>query len=94
LTEKRLGIKPVCLTKVKKEGNKLYYENNGKLTEIKRIYNRVIFDELDHIPNLKTDFDFRDELDVKWITHPNWFFKISKYILPKLQHEFVPKVIF
>ena len=94
LTEKRLGIKPVCLTKVKKEGNKLYYENNGKLTEIKRIYNRVIFDELDHIPNLKTDFDFRDELDVKWITHPNWFFKISKYILPKLHHEFVPKSYF
>src|SRR5690606_23974078 len=35
LTEKLLGIKTVCLTKVKKEGRKLYYENNGKKTEIK-----------------------------------------------------------
>lgn len=94
ITEKKLGIKPVCLTKVKKEGRKLYYENNGKLTEIKRIYNRVIFDELDSIPDLKTEFDFREDLDVKWITHPNWFFKISKFILPKLQHEFIPKSYF
>ncbi len=94
LTEKKLGIKTVCLTKVKKEGKKLYYENSGKLTEIKRIYNRVIFDELDRIPDLKPGFDFRDELDVKWITHPNWFFKISKYILPKLEHEYVPKSYF
>lgn len=94
LTEKLLGIKTVCLTKVKKEGRKLYYENNGKKTEIKRIYNRVIFDELDRIPDLKTEFDFREEVDVKWITHPNWFFKISKFLLPLLKHQFIPKSYF
>lgn len=94
LTEKLLGIKTVCLTHVKKEGKKLYYEKDGKLVEIKRIYNRVIFDELDNIPDLKTEFDFREEADVKWITHPNWFFKISKFLLPLLQHEFVPKSYF
>lgn len=94
LTEKLLGIKTVCLTKVKKEGKKLYYENNGQLTEIKRIYNRVIFDELDRISDLVTEFDFREEVDVKWITHPNWFFKISKFLLPLLQHQFVPKSYF
>ncbi|RXM39259.1 hypothetical protein BOQ62_12825 [Chryseobacterium sp. CH21] len=94
LTEKLLGIKTVCLTKVKKEGKKLYYENNGKLTEIKRVYNRIIFDELDNIPDLVTEFNFREEVDVKWITHPNWFFKISKFLLPLLKHEFVPKSYF
>lgn len=94
LTEKLLGIKTVCLTKIKKEGKKLFYENNGKLTEIKRIYNRVIFDELDRIPDLTTEFDFREDIDVKWITHPNWFFKISKFLLPLLQHQFVPKSYF
>ncbi|MBT2619198.1 hypothetical protein [Chryseobacterium sp. ISL-6] len=94
LTEKLLGIKTVCLTKIKKDGKKLYYEDNEKLVQIKRIYNRVIFDELDHIPNLKTEFDFREEVDVKWITHPNWFFKISKYLLPLLKHQFVPKSYF
>lgn len=94
LTEHLLGIKTVCLTKVKKEGRKLFYENEGKLTEIKRIYNRVIFDELDRIPNLITEFDFREEVDVTWVTHPNWFFKISKYLLPLLNHQFVPKSYF
>lgn len=94
LTEKLLGIKTVCLTQVKKQGRKLFYENNGSLTEIKRIYNRVIFDELDKIPNLTTEFDFRDEVDVQWITHPNWFFKISKFLLPLLHHQYVPKSYF
>ncbi|MBD8081864.1 ATP-grasp domain-containing protein [Chryseobacterium caseinilyticum] len=94
LTENFLGIKTVCLTKIKKEGKKLFYDNDGQLTEIKRIYNRVIFDELDRIPDLKTEFDFREEVDVTWVTHPNWFFKISKYLLPLLKHEFVPKSYF
>lgn len=94
LTKKRLGIEIVCLTKVKKEGRKLYYEKDGRKIQIKRIYNRVIFDEINKIPDLKTEFDFREEADVKWITHPNWFFKISKFILPKLTHEFVPKSYF
>ncbi|WP_312076066.1 hypothetical protein [Chryseobacterium sp.] len=94
LTEKFLGIKTVCLTKIKKQGKKLFYENNGELTEIKRIYNRVIFDELDRIPDLTTEFDFREEVDVTWVTHPNWFFKISKFLLPLLKHQFVPKSYF
>ncbi|MBW3523560.1 hypothetical protein [Chryseobacterium sp. NKUCC03_KSP] len=94
LTEKLLGIKTVCLTKVKKQGDQLFYEHNGELIRIKRIYNRVIFDELDNIPDLKTEFDFREDVDVEWVTHPNWFFKISKYVLPLLKHEFVPKSYF
>lgn len=94
LTEQYLGIKTVCLTKIKKEGKKLFYENGGKLVPINRIYNRVIFDELDKIEGLETEFDFREDVDLEWITHPNWFFKISKYILPKLKHEFVPKSYF
>ena len=94
LTEKKLGITTVCLTKIIKKGKKLFYEKEGNLIQIKRIYNRVIFDELDRIPDLKTEFDFREEVDVEWVTHPNWFFKISKFLLPKLQHQFVPKSYF
>ncbi|SHJ95993.1 hypothetical protein [Epilithonimonas mollis] len=94
LTEQYLGIRTVCLTKIKKQGEKLFYENNGKLIQINRIYNRVIFDELDKIEGLEIEFDFREHVDVEWITHPNWFFKISKYILPKLKHEYVPKSYF
>ncbi|MDQ1096397.1 MULTISPECIES: hypothetical protein [Chryseobacterium] len=93
-TENMLGIKTVCLTQIKKQGRKLFYDNNGKQTEIRRIYNRVIFDELEHIPDLKAGFDFREDLDVQWVTHPNWFFKISKFILPLLKHPLVPKSYF
>lgn len=94
IIEKKIGVKPVCLSKVYKEGSKLYYDKEGKKTEVKRIYNRVIFDELDAVKDFTPGFDFTDNLDVKWITHPNWFFKISKYILPRLLHEFVPESYF
>jgi hypothetical protein len=64
--------------KSKKEGRKLYYENmeNSDQKDLQPCY----FDELDRIPDLKTEFDFREDVDVKWITHPNWFFKISKFL--------------
>ena len=94
VTEEYLGIKTICLTKIKKEGKKLFYENGGKLIPINRIYNRVIFDELDKIEGLHTEFDVREDIDVEWVTHPNWFFKISKYILPKLKHEYIPRSYF
>ena len=94
LTEKYLGIRTVCLTQVRKEGRRLFYDRDGRRTAIHRIYNRVIFDELDRFPGLSTEFDFRDEVDVKWVTHPNWFFKISKFILPKLEHPYIPKSYF
>lgn len=94
ITEEKLGIKTVCLTEVTKEGKSLFYNDNGKKTQIHRIYNRVIFDELDAIPDLKLQFDFREYADVTWVTHPNWFFKISKYLLPVLKSEFIPKSYF
>src|SRR5947199_6258193 len=45
-TETLLGIRPVCLTKIKKRGRQLFYARNGREVRIERIYNRVIFDEL------------------------------------------------
>jgi hypothetical protein len=94
-TAKRLGIKILCLTKVAQSGSRLFYENeNGQYVRIKRIYNRVIFDELDRRPDLKWGFNFTDDLDVEWVGHPNWFFRISKYTMPFLKSEFVPKTYF
>lgn len=88
-TERLTGIKTTCLTKIIKRSNKLYYPENGKEVPIKRIYNRVIFDELER-KNLKFNFDFRDEIDVEWVGHPNWFFRISKHSLPILKGKYVP----
>ena len=44
------------------------------------------------VPSLP--FDFRDDLDVEWAGHPNWYFRISKFSLPYLKHEAVPKTWF
>jgi hypothetical protein len=92
-TEELLGIAPVCITDVVQEGRKLYYKKDGRLVQIERIYNRVIFDELER-DNISFSFNFHDELDLKWIPHPNWFFKISKYSLPMLKGKYVPDCFF
>lgn len=90
-TKKALGIEVVCMTKVIKEGKKLFYEKDGHKIPIHRIYNRVIFDELQRIENLNINFNLNDDLDVEWVTHPDWFFMISKCIMPLLKHENVPQ---
>ena len=90
LTQKATGVAPVCLTKIRKVGRALYYEKNGREIRIKRIYNRLIFDDLKHFPDLKTDFHLTDDVDVTWVGHPNWFFRISKYTLPLLKSPYIP----
>ena len=89
-----LGVKPVCITGVIKEGKELFYMNNGVKTRIERIYNRVIFDELDKRSDLKYNFSFSETLDVEWVPHPNWFYRISKYSLPFLKSRYVPETRF
>jgi hypothetical protein len=81
-----LGIPVVCVTEVIKEGKMLFYLNSvGEKIQIKRIYNRVIFDELDLRKDLKLAFSFEEELDIEWAGHPNWYTRISKFILPYLK---------
>ena len=81
-----LGIPLVCVTEVIKEGKQLFYTNEaGEKTRIRRIYNRVIFDELDLRKDLKLQFSFEEKLDVEWAGHPNWYTRISKFILPYLK---------
>lgn len=95
-TEDYTGIKTICLTELIKEGKKLYYTLNGEKTEIKRIYNRIIFDDLQQQSleiQEKGKLMFED-LDVEWIPHPNWFYRISKYTLPFIDHPYVPKTWF
>src|SRR5207248_2768662 len=71
-TELLLGIRSVCVTNVRKRGRQLFYDRDGTETRIERIYNRVIFDELERRSDLKLQFSFQDELDVAWVPHPNW----------------------
>jgi hypothetical protein len=93
LTEKMLGIRTVDIVDIKKEGSHLFHERAGKRVPIRRIYNRAIVDELQR-KNVKLAFDWRDDLDVEWAGHPNWYFRISKFSIPYLKHESVPKTWF
>ena len=93
-TETLLGIRSVCLTKLKKRGRELFYDRDGREVRIERIYNRVIFDELIRRPDLDLPFRFQDDLDVTWVGHPNWYFRISKHSLPFLKTEHTAPAFF
>src|SRR5687768_2423284 len=88
-TKLLFGVDPVDPRQLTKRGRGLF---RGE-TQIKRIYNRVVFDEL-----IKTGaeipFDYRDDLDVEWAPHPNWYWVWSKYSLPFLDHASVPRATF
>lgn len=91
------GIPVVCLTELVQEGRLLFYYNSaGKKIQVNRIYNRIIFDDLQQ---QSTEIQEKgklllEELDVEWVPHPNWFYRISKYTLPFIDHPYVPKTFF
>ncbi|SNS73422.1 hypothetical protein SAMN05421770_102112 [Granulicella rosea] len=91
--EDRLSIATVDIAKVKQEGRRLFYQRDGEWIAIKRIFNRTIVDELER-RGIVPGFDYRDELDVEWAGHPNWYFRISKFSIPHLHHPSVPTAVF
>jgi hypothetical protein len=94
-TQDYLKIPIVCLTELIEEGNKLYYEKDEKKIEVKRIYNRIIFDELSQIKDSLGDVvDITQPFDVEWAPHPNWFYRISKFTLPLIHHRYVPETFY
>lgn len=93
-TEDVLGIKTVCLTKLIGEGDQLYYEKDGKKVQVKRIYNRLIFDDLLQQKELGNVIDITHPWQVEWVSHPNWFYRISKYTLPLIDNPYVPPTFY
>jgi len=91
--EDKLGTATVDIASLIKHGNRLFYQRNGREIPIHRIYNRAIVDELER-KNLHLPFDYRDDLNVEWAGHPNWYFRISKFSLPYLNHPSVPRAVF
>jgi hypothetical protein len=95
VTQQYLGTPIVSLDELKQKGNQLFYEVNGEDKLIKRIYNRLIFDEIDTDGNpFENRADIRQPIDVEWVSHPNWFYRISKFTMPFLQGEAIPKTQF
>jgi hypothetical protein len=93
LTKTLCGIKTVDVRDLKKQGRKLFYESNGRQIPVSRIYNRMIVDEVMR-KGIRLPFDLRDEVDVEWAGHPNWYFRISKFSIPFLKHRCVPQTWF
>jgi hypothetical protein len=89
-----IGIETVCVSKLKVRGKDVFYEKDGRLIPVKRIFNRVIFDELIKRDDLPREFYFTQEHNLTYAGHPNWFFRISKHTLPLLDSQYVPKSYF
>jgi hypothetical protein len=89
-TKELLGIDAVCPTCLIKDGRKLYRRVGDRRVEVRRLYNRVVFDEL-LAKDVKLPFSYTDDLDVTWCSHPNWYWTWSKYTLPFIDHPAVPR---
>ena len=93
ITEQLWGVRAVDTAEVKREGRRLYYRRDGRVTQIKRIYNRVIPDELER-KRIQLPFGYADDLEVSWAGHPSWYFRVSKFSIPFLTHASVPETRF
>jgi hypothetical protein len=93
VTEQMWGVRAVDTSEVKREGRRLYYRRDGRVTQIKRIYNRVIPDELER-KRIQLPFGYGDDLDVSWAGHPSWYFQVSKFSIPFLSDASVPETRF
>ncbi len=89
-TKLLFGVDSVCVTALRKRGRRLFRTDaRGREVPLERIYWRVIIDEVER-KGIELPFDLRDELDVEWVPHPNWFWIWSKYSLAFLDHPAVP----
>jgi hypothetical protein len=101
VTADRLGIRIVDIaalepldpsTQSPGQLRRLAYRNGSRLIPIRRIYNRAIVDELVR-RQIPLHFDYREPFDVEWAGHPNWYFHVSKFSLPWLDHPWVPRAV-
>lgn len=89
-TKELTGIDSICPTTLIRDGRKLLRKVDGRLVQVRRIYNRIVFDELE-VKKVELPFKYTDDLDVSWCSHPNWYWTWSKYTLPTIDHPAVPR---
>ena len=95
-TRNLIRLPTVALEDLRRDGRELSYRaDDGRRVPVRRIYNRVILDEL--LTKCLDDYAYslREEVDVEWAGHPDWFLRISKHTLPALQAlPGVPETLF
>jgi hypothetical protein len=96
ITQQLLDIPIVCLSEIFIVANELFYKKEGVDVKIERIYNRIVWDELDkQTQEIQAKGKLLlGDINVEWVTHPNHFYRISKYLLPFLKNDAVPKTQF
>jgi hypothetical protein len=92
-TKLLFDVDSVCVTDLVVEGKRVFRLRDGKKQQVRRIYNRMVFDELE-VKKVPVPFRWNDELDVTWCSHPNWYWVWSKFCLPHVDHPSVPKATF
>jgi hypothetical protein len=99
ITERLTGVHTVDARSVTERGGRLFYRRDdrdgqgGREVPIQRIFNRVIFDELER-KGIDLSHIFARDLDVTWVGHPNWYLKISKFSLPFIRSPYCPPAHF
>ena len=94
-TEAAIKTPIKCISDIKKSGKDLYYINEqGKKIGVEKIYNRVIFDELERRPEFVKEYTLNDEINAEFIGHPHWFSRISKHTLPLIKSKYNPYCAF
>ncbi len=89
-TRRLLGVRSVDALTLRREGRRLFAPKDGRLVPVSRIYNRIVFDELEKRA-VKLPFDWHDDLAVTWVCHPNWYWIWSKDSLTRIDHPYAPK---
>lgn len=96
ITQQLVDIPIVCLSEIFVIENELFYKRDGVNFKIERIYNRIVWDELSKQSEFMQSKGklLLANLDIEWVTHPNYFYRISKYTLPFLKTSAVPSTQF
>ncbi|WP_437738623.1 hypothetical protein [Sorangium sp. So ce1335] len=89
-TKLLVGVDAICPTSLVREKDRLFRRVDGRLVQVRRLYNRVVFDELE-AKRVELPFRYDEPLDVTWCSHPNWYWTWSKYTLPHVDHPAVPR---
>lgn len=86
-----IGLQTINIRDITTQGRSMVFrDETGRLRPLRRIFNRAIIDELDEM-GVELGFSWNDDLDVEWAGHPNWYFRISKFLLPHLRHSAAPR---
>ncbi len=87
--EDLLGVRTVCATEVRKEGRRLLAPSRAGWIPVRRIFNRIVFDDVAR-SRIALPWSWQDDLDVTWVAHPNWYWIWSKHALPRIHLPCAP----